>query len=73
MVRLMDELPESFDILTNIGQQFNMQMCQLDPIYDFKPVNLELLLMSRLSFSLKRNGILKYMKYITDRNIDIYT
>lgn len=43
----------------------------MDPIYDFKPVNTEMLVMSRLAFSLKKNRILKLMRNIANRNYEI--
>lgn len=48
---------EDIDIVNNLGQPYTNGYCHLDPIYDFQPVNMELLVMSRLAFSLKKNRI----------------
>ena len=45
------------DMVTNLGQPFTNGYCHLDPVYDFKPANIEMLVMSRLAFSMKKNRI----------------
>ena len=60
------------DMISNLGQPYNNGYCHLDPIYDFKPVNIELLVMSRLAFSLKKNKIQNYMRNVANQNCEIY-
>jgi len=60
------------EMVTNLGQPYNNGYCHLDPIYDFKPANVEMLIMSRLAFSMKKNRILNFMRNVADRNCDVY-
>lgn len=60
------------DMVTNLGQPFTTDYCHLDPIYDFKPKNIELLVMSRLAFSLKKNKIVNIMRNVAHRNCEVY-
>ena len=60
------------DMVSNLGQPLSANYCHLDPIFDFKPANLEMLVMSRLAFSMKKNKILKVMRNVAHRNCEVY-
>ena len=60
------------DMISNLGQPYNNSYCNLDPIYDFKPCNTDLLVMSRLAFSLKKNKIQNYMRKVATQNYERY-
>lgn len=61
------EVPD-VEIATNLGQPYSNSYCHLNPIYDFKPQNVEMLVMARLSFSLKKDKILNFMRNVAHRN-----
>ena len=60
------------EMVTNLGQPYNNGYCHLDPIYDFKPANVEMLVISRLAFSMKKNKILNFMKNVANQNFEHY-
>ena len=60
------------EMVTNLGQPYNNGYCHLDPIYDFKPANVEMLVISRLAFSMKKNKILSFMKNVANQNCEVY-
>lgn len=60
------------DIATDLGQPFNRGYCHLNPIFDFKPTNVEMLVMARLAFSMKKDRILRFMRRAAHRNCEVY-
>jgi hypothetical protein len=60
------------EMVANLGQPYNNGYCHLNPIYDFEPVNVELLVMARLAFSLKKDRILSFMRNVANRNCEVY-
>jgi hypothetical protein len=60
------------EMLTNLGQPYNNGYCHLNPIYDFQPANVEMLVMARLAFSVKKDRILSFMRKAASRNCEAY-
>ena len=58
------------EIVSNLGQPYNNGYCHLDPIYDFQPANVDMLVMSRLAFSMKKNRIRNFMRNVAHQKYD---
>jgi len=59
-------------MVANLGQPYNNGYCHLNPIYDFEPANVEMLVMARLAFSMKKDRILSFMRNVANRNCEVY-